>query len=376
MTKIRDLRTMMRSRSKQGFTLVVMALSAIALIGVVGLAIDLGRMYVAKTESQTFVDSASIAATLELDGTVEGITRANQQLVANANTWNFGSKSFSSKALSFAKSKAGPWDINPVDPRGYRYARATTTVPVPIFFMPLLRNSSPGVVPTAMLLASPTFTASVLADSTGGQEPKTAFREGLFPFSPYAHNEVSPHFGLVPGRQYTLRWSAAARLNKNVCAGDNIQAVIDLSGANTGAERGFIESTSASVIRAAIEQDYQTVFRSIGDAVVMTGGAKGTMRDSLIVRVNQDRDYFSRTFAEYSVSGLGNGRRIVGVPINKGVPSYAIVQIAAFLLLPTDQYSDHGGNEPFCAEYIGAWVQGSQHKGAADGGSYAVRLVK
>jgi hypothetical protein len=51
------------------------------------------------------------------------------------------------------------------------------------------------------------------------------------------------------------------------------------------------------------------------------------------------------------------------------------VQIGAFFLLRTQDYNQ-GGNKPFCAEYVGAWLQGGKHKAAADAGSYVARLVR
>ena len=62
---------------KSGFTLVTVTIGILVMIGMVGLAIDLGRMYIVKGETQTFVDSASLAATLELDGTADGLSRAH-----------------------------------------------------------------------------------------------------------------------------------------------------------------------------------------------------------------------------------------------------------------------------------------------------------
>ena len=162
--------------------------------------------------------------------------------------------------------------------------------------------------------------------------------------SPYAQSTTGPYFGLVPGQQYTLRWASTPKLNgNNVCPGDNQQAIIDLAQAGGGSERGFIESTSASVITSTIVDDYQSVTRSIGDTVTMTGGAKQTELSSLIQRVNQDNDVTSLTFAQYMAGGQGTGRRIVGAPINTGSPNYQIVQIGAFFLLPASQYSN-GGN--------------------------------
>jgi len=359
---------------------VAAAISGIAAVGIVGLTVDLGRMYIAKSESDTFVDSVSLAATMELDGTLDGITRARQQLASNTNLWNFGRSTFPSTSISFAKDKLGPWDLNPVDATDYRYARAAASVPVPLFFMPLLKagqgSPSVGGAPLGMLLATYNLTASVASDSAGGQEFRTSFREGLFPFSPFAHSTTAPHFGLIPGEVYTLRWASRPRLNKNVCPGDNTNAFIAIAEEAGGSERGYIEETSSAIIRKAIEQDYQTVFRSIGDPLDMTGGAKNTQRTSLTNRVNQDHDRSSATYAEYVAGQQGNGRRLVGVPINGGAPNFIMVQIGAFFLLPPHQYEEEHGNDAFCAEYVGPWLQGAKQKGAATAGAYVARLVK
>src|SRR4051795_13634109 len=51
-----------RLRRNRGYILVATALSIPFLLGVSGLAIDIGRMYITKTEAQAFVDSASLVA--------------------------------------------------------------------------------------------------------------------------------------------------------------------------------------------------------------------------------------------------------------------------------------------------------------------------
>jgi Flp pilus assembly protein TadG len=368
---------MQRNEREKGFTLITTAFCLIGMIGVMGLAIDAGRLYIAKSELQNFTDSASIAATLELDGTWQGVYRALAQVSSNPNKWDFVSTSVTKTSTYFAQTESGPWEAVPTDPTGYRLARVVATVDVPLTFMSAFMGVTPsastGTTPTAFLMLQSLLT--VKADSAGGQEPRNTWAEALFPFSPYAHNQVGPYFGLVPGRRYTLRWPATPHLNSNTCSGDNEQAMIDLAQAGGGSERGFIESTSASVIRATIVDDYQTVTRSIGDAVTMTGGAKQSQLTSLIERINQDNDSTSLTFSQYMAGGRGTGRRIVGAPINTGAPNYTIVQIGAFFLLPASEYSN-GGNAAFCAEFLGAWVQGARNQGAGAPGAYVARLIK
>lgn len=367
-------------KSERGFTLLTAGIAIIVLIGMVGLAVDIGRMYIAKSEAQVFTDSASLAATLELDGTSAGLERARGRANTNPNKWNFQTSSYSLVSIAFAKELGDDdeWVANPANPSGYRYARVQTTVNVPVYFLSLFMTGPVTTpAPSAYIAAAaPTYKASVKADSSGGQEIKNSFREGTFPFSPLAHDMTGPHYGLVPGQLYTLRWPANPRLGQNVCAGDNTQAMIDLAESGGGSERGYIEESSASIIRQAIVDDYQTTWRGIGDMVNMTGGAKNTQRQALIERVNQDSNTTAPNYTAYVAGSNGSGRRVVGAPINTGYPDYEVVQIGAFFLLRGADY-DQGGNSPWCAEYLGPWVQGAKTKGAADGsGAYVVRLVE
>lgn len=352
-----------------------MALCLVAMMGMLGVVIDIGRAYICKNETQVYTDSAALAATMELDGTSSGVQRALDQVAANTNHWNLATTPFAGTQVSFGQSPTGPWVAYPPNPNGYRYTRVLAAAPMSLFFLPAVTNQA---VPGAGFLMLSSAFLNISANSAGGQEVETVFREGLLPFSPYAHDAspgAAPHFGLVPGNMYTLRWAANVRLDRNTCPGDNSQQMIDLSNAGGGSERGYIEDTSASVIRAAIETDYQTFTRQVGDSVNMTGGAKQTELTALQVRIGQDSDPDATSYANYMQRAHGNGRRLVGVPINTGHPRYTIVQIGAFLLQPANQY-DPGGNSPWCAEYVGAWVKGAKNKGANDSGAYLARLVK
>jgi hypothetical protein len=95
----------------------------------------------------------------------------------------------------------------------------------------------------------------------------------------------------------------------------------------------------------------------------------------VINRVNQDTNAAALTYSEYASTGTGNGRRLVAVPINTGAPNNVVLGIALFFLLTPDDYPQ-GGNSPWCAEYVGPYVQDSQQQGAGDPGAYVVRLVR
>ncbi len=66
------------------------------------------------------------------------------------------------------------------------------------------------------------------------------------------------------------------------------------------------------------------------------------------------------------------------MPINLGEPGgNIIVQIASFFLLPDSHYqSAQGGNKPFCAEFVGNYVQGAPGPGGGGVGYHVVRLVQ
>ncbi|MBI2685022.1 MAG: hypothetical protein HYX27_01805 [Acidobacteria bacterium] len=357
-----------RRPQQRGYVLLSVGSAAIVLLGAVGLAVDLGRMYITRGEAQTFADSAALSAVLELDSTSQGITRAQSAVTNDPNRNTFGTTAFTGTTVEFATSSAGPWSANPANANGYAFVRVNATVSVPIYFLALAVSRT---------------STNVVAAAVAGQVPKTTFGQGLFPFSPYAHNLTPPDFGLELGKLYTLRWPSNPKQGNgngaNVCQGDNTQAMVNVAQAAGGSERGYIEDTSASLIRATIVDDYQSVFRTVGDLVTMTGGAKQSQLDSLDTRILQDSDTTATNYASYT----GNGRRIIAAPINDGGTPVGsnnrIVGIGAFLLVPTGEYGN-GGNQAWCAEYLGCWLQGSSHRcavggGTAAAGAYVARLV-
>ncbi len=348
------------TRRDRGFALIATAACAVAMLGMLGLAVDLGRLYVVKSEVQTYTDSAALAAALELDATQAGLDRARNVVAGNPNRWNFSTAAFSGTETAFSTDATGPWETSPGSAAGYRFVRVSASGTLKLYFMPAMitRDQS-----------------TVRALSVAGQVEKQDFREGVLPFSPTAHNNAPPDFGYVPGNIYTLRWGSNPMLNVNVCAGDNEPQWVAKAKEGSSDERGYIEETSASVIRTAIVDNYQSRPIGVGDPVFMTGGNKQTERDALRERIFQDTDPVSASYAAYKAADAGNSRRMVVVPINTGHPDNVVLGFGLFFLLPPDTY-DQSGNRPFCAEYVGPYVQGSRHEGAGGPGAYVVRLVQ
>ena len=90
----------MRNR-KRGYILVATCLSLTFLLGVSGLSLDIGRMYIAINEAQAYVDSAALAAAKQLDGTAAGITRANSAATGDSDKWRFDSSPFTNVTATY-----------------------------------------------------------------------------------------------------------------------------------------------------------------------------------------------------------------------------------------------------------------------------------
>ncbi len=373
-----------RRPDERGFALIATALGLLAVLGMAGVSVDLGRMYIAKSELMAYTDTAAMSAALQLDATAAGITRAQSAAAgmgagANAMGWDFAAKPITGASLQFAKGlSASPntpdpttWDPNPANPVDYRFVQVTASKNVPVIFMQAFRALQGG---------SLTGTVTTNASSIAAQAQVTAFPAGLLPFSPIGPSSLPDNFGFGQGAQYTIRYPSGGGLKKtDVCGGDQ---------ANTywqtlpSSDRGYWGSTSAASLRGEVVDDTQTSTINIGDPVPMVGGNKNTEGTALDTRVLEDSDPSSATYSAYMAQGTGNGRRVVAVPINAGAPDFTAIGIGAFFLLATPIYQGVTGTSPICAEYIGPYVQGSMRAGAGvtattgNTGGYLVRLIQ
>src|SRR5690349_783791 len=106
--EIMNRRTQRHRSSERGFALIATALGLLAIVGMAGITVDLGRMYIAKNELMAYTDAASIAAAVQLDGTSAGITRAQNAGAAmgtgaHAMGWDFATKQITGATYQFAK---------------------------------------------------------------------------------------------------------------------------------------------------------------------------------------------------------------------------------------------------------------------------------
>lgn len=97
-------------RQQQGAIAIVFGLTLAVLLTMGGFVIDLGHLYIAKTELQNGADAAALAGAKDLNETTAGVTNAfdQAQKVALKNQYNFSSNIVLTD-ITFGPSPDGPW---------------------------------------------------------------------------------------------------------------------------------------------------------------------------------------------------------------------------------------------------------------------------
>ena len=291
--------------------LLTLGVLSIVMAGFLGLAVDVGRMYITKNEAQAYADAAALAACLKLDGTSTGVTNAQTAATSVGNKWNFATSAFTGTTVSVATSSSGPWTSagSPPSPAtNYSYVQVVASTTVNLYFMPILLQWT----------GSTQMSSSVKASAVAGQLPLTTMNTGAFPFSPIGFdgatggsNTTAP-WGFVAGSQYTIRYESSG---KSECAGD----AADSSHIKLGSSRGFWGDNSASAASNQIEGLTQESTLTIGAALPGVGGAKTSVASAIDYRIAEDGDTTDTTWAAYEANSAHNGQRVVVMPIQSEV---------------------------------------------------------
>jgi uncharacterized membrane protein len=114
----------MMDRNRRGFVLIAMSITMLLLLAVMGLAFDVGRIYIARNEAQVFTDAAAMAAAAKLDGTKAGLDRARDAVAHVPMRWNLGTQEFKGVVVEFS-ADGSKWEQDPRDPSGITEARVT-----------------------------------------------------------------------------------------------------------------------------------------------------------------------------------------------------------------------------------------------------------
>ncbi|PTB20349.1 pilus assembly protein TadG [Trinickia symbiotica] len=142
----------MGRRRERGAIAVLVALSLVALIGAVGLALDLGKLYVVKSELQNSADSCALAAVRDLTGaTIDlSVPEAAGITAGHANYKFFQSSPVQltvNSSVTFSDSLSNPFlpKTSVTNPSTMKYVKCTTSLAnVPNWFIQVL-DMLPGV---------------------------------------------------------------------------------------------------------------------------------------------------------------------------------------------------------------------------------------
>ena len=370
-----------RQKGQRGFVLITVAASAIALVGVLGMAVDIGRMFITKNETQAFCDAAALAATLELNGTTAGITNAQTAVTNSVNKWNLDTAAVASPTVTFSIASTGPWVSNPSPAIGYLYTRVAATVGLPFYFLPVIVGST---------------TQNVTSSATAGQIDITSFPRGLAPYSAVSTNTVGPTFGFTIGHSYDIQWpqynssrGGCGPGNPDkcfvspTCADETNASKLAVVNNWQASNSGYWGASSNSIIRQEILDLIQLQAVDVGTNLfpVLSTGTKASEAVYLDERASQDINTSDNTVSAY-LANAHNGRRLISVPfLNPVSPtSTPVVGYGLFLLMangpgPSNYYRRiTNGNDPFCALYAGPYIIGAQ--GSGGGGATGAARVK
>jgi Flp pilus assembly protein TadG len=431
-----SMTTIRRRQKRSGFVLIIMAAASIAMVGALGLAVDMGRVFIIKNETQHFCDSAALAAALQLDGTSAGVTTATSTATSLADNWNFGTTTVGSPTIEYATTSSGTWtNAPPNPPTNYIYARVKSSVSVPMYFLPVVMTTK-------------VYTQTVNSQAIAGQVPVTTLNTGLSPYSAIAQDNTVSTLGLVKGQEYMIQQAHfscpgpapcgsgnskcdASKpyncFNGNICNDDTNIALWQAANIWGSSTSGYWGYTSNSLIRAAILDlvqlqpvgvcpwaTFSTALSSCAAATniqpLLSNGQKQQQGIDLDVRANEDTYILTvyssgnngngtkhltidaaATWADYQTAqanGTANGRRLLTAPVVWPVTSTVQTTVAAYgnFLLETDVYSGigtsnyyknaGGGNDAFCAIYAGPPVLGGKNSGGSSSpGAYSVQLI-
>ena len=202
-------------RGERGFSLILLSLTLTVLLAMLGLVVDLGKMFVVHNELQTFVDASAMAAATQLDGSRDGVQAADELAKTGPlgntqpNRYNFETATVTNVITGYATTYGSAFvDYDTATgsaTNNYRFVQVTASANVPLYFLPVIEGIPNGT--------------SVTAKAVAGQQPQdTVWNGGLMPFLVDGHNPAdAENFGLNPGGQYTLKWG---NHNSTTCAGD------------------------------------------------------------------------------------------------------------------------------------------------------------
>ncbi len=109
---LQNKRSLAPKRKQKGAVAIVLGLSLVTLFAMGGVVLDLGHLYIAKSELQNAADAAALAGAQRLNETAAGVTNARDDAIAIAaqNNFNFSTAvTITGANTEFGPGPDGPW---------------------------------------------------------------------------------------------------------------------------------------------------------------------------------------------------------------------------------------------------------------------------
>jgi uncharacterized membrane protein len=155
-----------RRQSQKGFVLIVTSIAMTLLLGVAGLGIDIGRMYVIRAELQTFTDAAALSAAMELNGTASGLALARTgagKLASGPHAMRFdmGTQPITNITTSFSLDNK-TWQETTKPSADCRFVRVVATEPAPVIFLRIFQPRTSTTIAAASVASKMDQTARLI----------------------------------------------------------------------------------------------------------------------------------------------------------------------------------------------------------------------
>lgn len=184
---------------QRGAVAVMMAVAMMVFIGFLGIVLDLGNLFIRKTELQNAADAAALAGAKRLDGTAPGITNAVNDAKAmaalNASDFDQTSVTILDANIEFAPDPDGPWsDIaaSQTQPFNKRYIKVDTT------------NIAQGTRPTWFMKAVSAAQGNTTATALAVAGAPICENLPMFVCAPDPSLGAAGNWGFVAGRAHRL----------------------------------------------------------------------------------------------------------------------------------------------------------------------------
>lgn len=213
-------------RTQRGAVAVMVGLLIVALVGMLGIVIDLANLYVRKTELQNAADAAALAGVKQLDNSATGIDAAVAAAIAlaaaNASDFAQTSVAITAAHISFGSTPDGPWlDAATAkgSPAGLSFIKVDTSGIAqgtrPTWFMPVVNSALASTTANGEAVAGAPICEGLpmfICQPPGGFTPGTAY---------YFLNEPSVvgYYDPVPPGAPSLIPPGANEMSDIICAG-------------------------------------------------------------------------------------------------------------------------------------------------------------